>query len=174
MLFSCFFSLRNPFFAMCSIAENPVLNGEEQVKKIFPPFSTSPVTERTIDPLFLLRSCALWTRIENVLDYAYGVLPKKFLLSLLCVYFIGNIIMTLPFITIFIKSYSDKCEVETVLAWQSSILLEAVCFCTQEVNTKTKRDQTAQTEIRICVKFSSEILFERWMPHFVWGKICRH
>ena len=34
---------------------------------------------------FLLRICALGIRFENVLDFVYGVLPKFFKLSLLCV-----------------------------------------------------------------------------------------
>ena len=110
--FSCFFSLRNLFFAMCSTVENPILIGKEQVKKIHFLFSTSPVSERTTVPLFLLRSCALGTITEIVLDYVYRVLPKKFRLSLLWVYFNRNIIIILPFITIFIKSYSDNCEAE--------------------------------------------------------------
>ena len=128
--FSCFFSLRNLFFAMCSTVENPILIGEEQVKKNFPPFSTSPASGRTTVPLFLLRSWALGTGIENVLDYVYRVVFKNIRLSLLCVCFKGNIIIILPFITILIKSYSNKCETKTVLAWQSLILLEAASFCT--------------------------------------------
>ena len=109
-LFVLLFSLTYLFSAMCSMAENPVLIGEKQVKKNFLPFSTSPVSERTTGPLFLLRCCTVGTRIENVLDYVYRVLPRKFRLSLLCVYFDEIIIIILPFITIFIKNYSDKCK----------------------------------------------------------------
>ena len=100
-LFFLLFSLTYKFSAMCSMAENPVLIGEKQVKKNFLPFSTSPVSERTTGPLFLLRCCTVETRIENVLDYVYRVLPKKFRLSLLYVYSGKNIIILLPFITIF-------------------------------------------------------------------------
>ena len=108
-LFFLLFSLTYKFYAMCSMAENPVLIGEKQVKKNFLPFSTSPVSERTTGPLFLLRCCTVGTRIENVLDYVYRVLPKKFRLSLLYVYSGKNIIILLPFITIFLSKTTQTC-----------------------------------------------------------------
>ena len=52
------------------------------------------------------------------LDYRYWV----------C--FNGNLIIILPFITLFIKSYLNKNEPEKVSAWQSLILPETASFCT--------------------------------------------
>ena len=173
LFFSSIFLLEIFFFHMCSIVENPILNGEEKVKKNFPPFSTSPVPEITTCPLFLLRSCALGTRIENVLDYVDRVLPKIFRFVTLCD-FIGNIKVLHSFHTFFIKRYSDKFDAKSVLAWQSLILLEAASFCREEIFSGTKWDQTVQKK--------GQNLCENQFKSFVWlvnatfclTKICRH
>ena len=99
VFFFVFFS--KSFFAMCSMAENPVLIGKEQVEKIVPRFSKSLVTARLIDSPVLLRSCALATKIANTLEFVHRVLLKNFRISLLYVYSGKNIIILLPFITIF-------------------------------------------------------------------------
>ena len=53
-------------------AENPILLNEEEEKENSPRTTTTPVSERTTQPLALLRSRPFGTRIENVPDYVYG------------------------------------------------------------------------------------------------------
>ena len=72
--FNCIFVLGIFFFAMWSKAATLILIGAEQMKKNFPPFSTSPVSERTTGFLFLLWVWPFGTRIANNIDYGYWVL----------------------------------------------------------------------------------------------------
>ena len=143
---------------------------EEKVSSFFLAFS---VSKKTTGLLFVLRSCALGTRIENVLDYVDRVLPKIFRFVTLCD-FIGNIKVLHSFHTFFIKRYSDKFDAKSVLAWQSLILLEAASFCREEIFSGTKWDQTVQKK--------GQNLCENQFKSFVWlvnatfclTKICRH
>ena len=63
----------SPFhvFEMGSLAENPILNDEEQDKEDSPPLPTTPVSKRAIQRPALMRSCPIGTRIENIPGYAH-------------------------------------------------------------------------------------------------------
>ena len=69
---------------MASLAENPHLIDEEQVKeKSPPPHPTTPVSEKTTQISVLMRSRPFGTRTENFAEYGDRTLFEKFRL-LLC------------------------------------------------------------------------------------------
>ena len=68
--------------------ENPIVLDEEEDKENAPP-TTTPVSERPIEPPRLLRSRAFGARIENVPDYVYRNLFQK-ILPCLCFDIIFN------------------------------------------------------------------------------------
>ena len=129
----CFFflwiSLRNLFFRGVVNGWIPDSHWRRVSEEELSSFSTSPVSERTTGLLFLLRSCALGTRIENVLDYVVRVLLKMFRFVTLCVFYWKNINITLFYHIFYQKLLSEKFEAKSVSAWQSLILTEAASFC---------------------------------------------
>ena len=75
-------------YEMSSMAENPILNDEEQDKENSPPpVLTSPVSERPTELLALMRSCPFGTKIVRIPEYPERNLFEYFL-SLSCMCFI--------------------------------------------------------------------------------------
>ena len=76
---------------MCSRAENPILNDEEQEKEnSTSPVPTTPISERSNQPPVLMRSHPFETSFENVPDYVYRKLFEYSMFLLLSMYFKMN------------------------------------------------------------------------------------